>query len=131
MTKPSAAYETPRSSLMSGNSGARLSWKKWLTPCAMATSVMTTVSLLAFKEFLDCRQHPLRLVAERAVAALRQLEQRAVLHPRLGVVELRHRPVFVVLALDRQHRAGDLRQVVVADVPAGEVRVTPDVGPAV
>jgi len=34
--KPSAAYDTPRSSLMSGNSGATMIWKKWLVPCARA-----------------------------------------------------------------------------------------------
>src|SRR5262245_34419561 len=31
---------------MSGNSGAMMSWKKWLTPCASATRPMTSASPL-------------------------------------------------------------------------------------
>ena len=47
------------------------------------------------------------------------------------LVQLRHGAVFVVETLDREHRAAHARQVVVADVPAAELRIKPDLGPAV
>ena len=44
-------------------------------------------------------------------------------------VDLRHRSVFVVLALDREHRAADARHLRF-DVPRAERRIEPDVVPA-
>src|SRR3954464_5816689 len=116
---------------MSGNSGAMTSWKKWLRPWARATRPMTTASPVFFNDGLDGRKHFLGLVLERAVPAFGQFEQLAALHPLRGVVELRHRAVLVILPLDGEDRTFDTRQVVFADIPADEVRVEPDVGPAI
>src|SRR4051812_9862537 len=116
---------------MSGNSGAMTSWKKWLRPWARATRPMTTASPVLFNEGLDGRKHFLGLILEWAVAAFGQFEQLAALHPLRGVVELHHRAVLVVLALDGEHWTFDARQVVVTNIPTDEVRVEPDVGPAV
>src|SRR3954464_11357817 len=116
---------------MRGNSGAMTSWKKWLRPWARATRPMTTASPVLFNEGLDGRKHFLGLVLERAVPAFGQLEQLAALHPLRGVVELRHRAVLVVLALDGEDRTFDTREVLFADIPADKVRVEPDVRPAI
>src|SRR5438552_19190836 len=49
---------------------------------------------------------------------------------RLGpALELRHRPVFVVEALDREHRTMYPRQDLL-DVPAAESRIEPDIVPS-
>src|SRR5260221_7195661 len=61
-----------------------------------------------------------------------ELEQLAAApHSPLHFIELRHRAIDVVPALNGEHRAGDLRQVVIADVPALESRIEPHVGPAI
>src|SRR5437868_1835362 len=107
------------------------SWKKWLRPWARATRPMTTASPVFFNEGLDCRKYFLGLILERAMPAVGQLEQLAALHALCDVIELRHGAVLIVLALNGEHRAFDARQVILADIPADEVRVKPDVGPAV
>src|SRR6267378_4602347 len=74
-------------------------------------------------------EHHAGLVAVRRVPAVgeaKELDRTAGL-PR-DRLELRHRPVFVVEALDREHRAMYPRQDLL-DVPAPEVRVQPDVVP--
>src|ERR1700704_4440169 len=69
------------------------------------------------------------LVAVRRVPAVGEAQEldRAAGLPR-DRLELRHRPVLVVEALDREHRAMYPRQDLL-DVPAPEVRVQPDVVP--
>jgi hypothetical protein len=75
-------------------------------------------------------EHGRGLVAMRCMAAAVEAEQldRAADLLRDGV-DLRHGAVLVVEALDREHRAGDARQVLL-DVPRAEFRVQPDVVPA-
>src|SRR5512134_2258518 len=76
-------------------------------------------------------QRRLRLVAERRMAAGRQLQQLAgAAHAAPDARQLLHRAVLVVLALDGEHGAGDSRQVLL-DVPLQELRVEPGVGPQV
>src|SRR5437660_7165588 len=66
------------------------------------------------------------------MAAVLELKELArSLHARCELIELRHRAVDIVVALDREQRTFHARQIVVADVPALEVLVEPDVGPAV
>ena len=52
-----------------------------------------------------------RLIPVRRMSAFRQLEQPCVRNPLRDGVELRHRPVFVVLPLHRQHRTANSRTV--------------------
>src|SRR2546422_5125718 len=79
----------------------------------------------------DGRERLLRLIAERSVPAIGELQHLAgAAHLLLDGVELRHRAVLVAVALDHQHRAADRRQVF-GDVPAPELGIAPDVGPAV
>src|SRR5260221_3606745 len=70
------------------------------------------------------------LVAVRGVAAVGQAQE---LDRSAGLpgdrIELRHRPVFVIEALDRQHRTMYPRQDLL-DVPAPEVWIEPDVVPS-
>ena len=54
--------------------------------------------------------HSLGLVAMRRVSAARQLQQVGVRDMSRDTVDLRHRAVFVVLALHRQHRPRDRGQ---------------------
>src|SRR2546430_14106955 len=70
------------------------------------------------------------LIAVRRVPAVgeaQQLDRTAGL-PR-DRLELRHRPVFVVEALDREHRTMYPRQDLL-DVPAAESRIEPDIVPS-
>ncbi len=81
-------------------------------------------------EIGDGVDHRLRLVALRAVAAVGELEQPARwADPGGNAVELLHRAVLVVVALDREHRAANLRQLGL-DVPVAELRIEPAVVPA-
>ena len=70
------------------------------------------------------------LVAVRRMSACRQLEQARLRDEPRDRVDLRHRSVFVILALHGQHRAADARKAGL-DVPAAKSRVEPDVVPAV
>src|SRR5882762_5603644 len=75
-------------------------------------------------------EHHAGLVAVRRVSAVgeaQELDRTAGL-PR-DRLELRHRPVFVVETLDREHRATYPRQDLL-DVPAAESRIEPDVVPS-
>ena len=69
-------------------------------------------------------RRPDRLAAGRGAASGGNPRARAARHraPRADPAHLLHRAVFVVLALDREHRTRDARQVLL-DVPCAEIRV--------
>jgi hypothetical protein len=120
---------------MSGNTTAVAIWKKCDSPCASATRLMVRMSDLSVcskdlpDEFRDRFQGFFRLILVRRVAAIGQLQQLAgPAHLPLDRVHLRHRAVLVLLALDRQHRALDRRQVFL-DVPLAERRIQPGIRP--
>src|SRR5882672_5135228 len=74
-------------------------------------------------------EHDAGLIAVRGVPAVGQAQEldRTAGLPCDGL-QLRHRPVFVVEALDREHRAMYPRQDLL-DIPAPEVRMQPDIVP--
>jgi hypothetical protein len=71
----------------------------------------------------------LRLVAVHRVAASVELQQLRLRYPGRDAVDLRHRSVFVVVSLHREHRAADRGQRGF-DVPAAKRGIEPDVVPA-
>src|SRR5581483_11733351 len=93
----------------------------WMT-AGMATSLGDQVR--------DRREHLVRMLEMRRVPAGDVQSSDRAAQAALDRVELGHRPVGVVLALDEQrrraHRAGG-----VLDVPRAELGVEPDVAPAV
>ncbi len=94
-------------------------------------SALTACSKDFLYEIGNGMQNLLRLIPVRRMAALRQLQQFAGAAdlPRDGI-ELRHGAVLVLLALDRQHRALDPRQILL-DVPLADRRLQPGIGPEV
>src|SRR4249919_1809598 len=52
------------------------------------------------------------------------------LHAACYALGTRHRTEFVAVAMDRQHRAADLRQAMV-QAPRGECRIEPHLGPRI
>ena len=83
----------------------------------------------AVDEAGDGSEHRLGLIPVRRVAAVLEFQQFDVGDLRADATHLLHRSVLVVRALDRQHRARDLRQSFL-DVPAAELRREPDPVPA-
>src|SRR4029450_2840898 len=74
-------------------------------------------------------QDGLRLVLVRRVPAVLELQELDVVHLRADPPHLLHRPVLVVLALDREHRPRDAWKVLL-DVPRAEIGMKPDPVPA-
>src|ERR1051326_7044897 len=75
--------------------------------------------------FYHCR----RLVAMRRMTAVFQFKYFDSGNHSRDAVDLLHCPVLILLALDREYRTGDSRQVLV-NIPGAKMRVEPDVVPA-
>src|SRR5260370_3959917 len=70
-----------------------------------------------------------RLIAMGRMTALLQFKHVHSRDRSRDAVDLFHSSVLVLLALDRENRAGDSWQILV-DIPVAKVRVEPDVVPA-
>src|SRR5512146_1026097 len=82
-------------------------------------------------EARNCFQRRFGLIAKRAVAAMLKLDQLAgTLCLERNRAQLRHGAVLVVASLDREHRTGHARQVLL-NVPVEELGIEPDIVPQV
>src|SRR5476649_2043524 len=121
-------------------------WAPGATPMAAAASAAARIDLfmaflLVFFEWVRQRgmlarsgelhrraHHALGLVAVRRVPAGLELDHAHVRHATGNAMDLLHRAVLVVDALQREHRAAH-RLDVALDGPVAEGRIEPDVVP--
>src|SRR5690606_19957873 len=100
----------------------------WKRICLSLTNAIAPPSGKPVDEPDERLEHRLRLVAVRRVPAVGEADQLDVGREPRDPLDLVHRPVLVVLALDREDRAADLAHERL-DVPRAEVGVEPDVVP--